>query len=83
MFDPETGERIKSSKGASRYQDVFGQVLLELARMDSRVVGVTPAMASGCGMNLLSKEMPGRFYDVGIEEEHAVSRFLPDLRQAA
>ena len=73
MFDPETGERIKSSKGASRYQDVFGQVLLELARMDSRVVGVTPAMASGCGMNLLSKEMPGRFYDVGIEEEHAVT----------
>ncbi len=73
MFDPETGERIKSSTGASRYQDVFGQVLLELARMDSRVVGVTPAMASGCGMNLLSKEMPGRFYDVGIEEEHAVT----------
>ncbi len=58
MFDPETGERIKSSKGASRYQDVFGQVLLELARMDSRVVGVTPAMASGCGMNLLSKGLP-------------------------
>ncbi len=73
MFDPETGERIKSNKGASRYQDVFGQVLLELAHMDSRVVGVTPAMASGCGMNLLSKEMPGRFYDVGIEEEHAVT----------
>lgn len=73
IFDPETGERIKSSKGESRYQDVFGEVLLELARIDSSVVGITPAMASGCGMNLLAKEMPERFYDVGIEEEHAVT----------
>lgn len=73
MFDPETGERIKSDKGVSRYQDVFGQVLLELAQMNDKVVGITPAMASGCGMNLLAKSMPGRFYDVGIEEEHAVT----------
>lgn len=73
MFDPETGERIKADSGVSRYQDVFGQVLLELARMNPKVVGVTPAMASGCGMNKLAKEMPGRFYDVGIEEEHAVT----------
>ncbi len=73
LFDPETGERLHSAKGASRYQDVFGQVLLELAVMDKRVVGVTPAMASGCGMSLLAKEMPDRFYDVGIEEEHAVT----------
>lgn len=73
MFDPETGERIKTDSGVSRYQDVFGQVLLELARMNPKVVGVTPAMASGCGMNKLAKEMPGRFYDVGIEEEHAVT----------
>ncbi len=72
-FDPETGERIKSDKGTSRYQDVFGETLLELARQNSKVVGVTPAMASGCGMSLLSKEMPDRFYDVGIEEEHAVT----------
>ena len=72
-FDPETGERIKSSKNVSRYQDVFGEVLLELARMNDKVVGITPAMASGCGMNILAKEMPGRFYDVGIEEEHAVT----------
>lgn len=73
IFDPETGERIKSAKGESRYQDVFGQVLLELARMNPKVVGITPAMASGCGMNILAKEMPDRFYDVGIEEEHAVT----------
>ena len=73
MFDPETGERIKNEKGISRYQDVFGEVLLELARMNPKVVGITPAMASGCGMNLLAKQMPERFYDVGIEEEHAVT----------
>ena len=73
IFDPETGERIKSQNGESRYQDVFGEVLLELARMNDKVVGITPAMASGCGMNLLGKEMPDRFYDVGIEEEHAVT----------
>ena len=72
-FDPETGERIKSSNGISRYQDVFGEVLLELARMNNKIVGITPAMASGCGMNNLAKEMPERFYDVGIEEEHAVT----------
>lgn len=73
IFDPETGERIKSEKGESRYQDVFGYVLLELARMNPKVVGITPAMASGCGMNALAREMPDRFYDVGIEEEHAVT----------
>ena len=73
VFDPETGERVKSQNGESRYQDVFGEVLLELARMNDKVVGITPAMASGCGMNILSREMPERFYDVGIEEEHAVT----------
>jgi len=72
-FDPETGERMKNDKGVSRYQDVFGEVLIELARMNDKVVGITPAMASGCGMNILAKEMPERFYDVGIEEEHAVT----------
>lgn len=72
-FDPETGERYASSNGINRYQDVFGEVLLDLAKKDGRIVGVTPAMASGCGMNIMAKEMPGRFYDVGIEEEHAVT----------
>lgn len=73
MFDPETGERLKVDADVSRYQDVFGSVLLELAGMNEKVVGVTPAMASGCGMNLLAREMPERFFDVGIEEEHAVT----------
>ena len=73
IFDPETGMRQKSKKGESRYQDVFGEVLLEMARKDDKIVGITPAMASGCGMNILAKEMPERFYDVGIEEEHAVT----------
>ena len=74
MFDPETGKRIvPAGHSESRYQDVFGEVLLELARKDSRIVGVTPAMASGCGMNILAKEMPEKFFDVGIEEEHAVT----------
>ena len=73
MFDPQTGKRIKKNINVSRYQDVFGEVLLELARRDSRVIGVTPAMASGCGMNILAHEMPDRFFDVGIAEEHAVT----------
>lgn len=73
LFDPETGERIKGDDGISRYQDVFGEVLVELAKMNDKVVGVTPAMASGCGMNRLAAAMPDRFYDVGIEEEHAVT----------
>ena len=73
LFDPDTGERIKNEAGVSRYQDVFGSVLMDLARMNEKVVGVTPAMASGCGMNLLAKEMPERFHDVGIAEEHAVT----------
>ena len=73
QFDVQTGKRILSHYKADRYQDVFGEVLLELARMDKRVVGVTPAMSSGCGMHPFENEMPGRFFDVGIEEEHAVT----------
>lgn len=72
-FDPETGERISSSSKVSKYQDVFGEVLLEIARKDSKVVGITPAMATGCSMTFLAKEFPERFFDVGIEEEHAVT----------
>ena len=72
-FDAATGERVKTVYPADRYQDVFGKVLVELARMDSKVVGITPAMASGCGMTLLEKACPERFFDVGIEEEHAVT----------
>ena len=72
-FDPASGERQISNHDSDRYQDVFGQVLLELAKADAKVVGVTPAMAKGCGMNLLAAELPGQFFDVGIEEEHAVT----------
>ena len=72
-FDPVTGHRIKSVNQADRYQDVFGEVLVELARKDPKVVGVTPAMACGCGMNKLEAAIPDRFFDVGIEEGHAVT----------
>lgn len=72
-FDPRTGERIPANYPAARYQDVFGQVLCELAEKDSRVVGITPAMASGCGMTEFGRRFPERFFDVGIEEEHAVT----------
>ncbi len=72
-FNPETGERVKSCSAAAKYQEVFGQTLLELARRDPRVVGVTPAMASGCSMNVLQKAMPERVFDVGIAEGHAVT----------
>lgn len=72
-FNPDTGERIKSPDGAARYQDVFGETLLELARLDPRVVGVTPAMPTGCSMNILMREMPERCFDVGIAEGHAVT----------
>lgn len=72
-FNPETGERIKVERKADRYQDVFGAVLNELAEQDGRVVGITPAMATGCGMNVFAERYPERFFDVGIEEEHAVT----------
>ncbi len=73
LFDPETGERIPDKGAASRYQDVFGETLLDLAGKNPEIVGITPAMASGCGMNLLAEKMPERFFDVGIAEEHAVT----------
>ena len=73
IFDIETGERIISESGIPRFQDVFGETLVELAKMNPAVVGVTPAMPTGCSMNLLMKEMPERFFDVGIAEGHAVT----------
>lgn len=73
IFDIETGERIISESGIPRFQDVFGETLVELAKMNPTVVGVTPAMPTGCSMNLLMKEMPERFFDVGIAEGHAVT----------
>ena len=74
-FDAETGERIvsDSSNKPPKYQDVFGETLLELARMNDRIVGVTPAMPTGCSMNILMNAMPDRAFDVGIAEGHAVT----------
>lgn len=72
-FDVATGERIKSEYPAARYQDVFGETLLDLARRDSRIVGITPAMPSGCSLNIMMREMPDRCFDVGIAEGHAVT----------
>lgn len=72
-FDVATGQREPSGEGPAKYQYVFGRALLELAKADERVVGITPAMATGCSMNILQKEMPERCFDVGIAEGHAVT----------
>ena len=74
-FDPETGERLTSDQSGlpPKFQDVFGETLLELARSNGRIVGVTPAMPTGCSMNIMMKEMPDRVFDVGIAEGHAAT----------
>ena len=74
-FDPETGERIiaDNSNKPPKFQDVFGKTLLELAEQNSKIVGVTPAMPTGCSMNIMMKAMPNRTFDVGIAEGHAVT----------
>ena len=75
-FDIESGERLQDSTDKPRpprFQDVFGETLLELARLNNRIVGVTPAMPTGCSMNILMKAMPERAFDVGIAEGHAVT----------
>ena len=75
MFDKETGERIVAETEGMPplYQEVFGHTLLELAKQNDKIVGVTPAMPSGCSMNILMKAMPNRGFDVGIAEGHAVT----------
>ena len=74
-FDPETGERLiaDTSNKPPKYQDVFGETLLELAQQNPKIVGVTPAMPTGCSMNIMMKAMPRRTFDVGIAEGHAVT----------
>ena len=74
-FDPETGERLiaDTSNKPPKYQDVFGNTLLELAQQNPKIVGVTPAMPTGCSMNIMMKAMPDRTFDVGIAEGHAVT----------
>ena len=74
-FDPDTGERIisDSTNMPPKYQDVFGKTLLELAKQNPNIVGVTPAMPTGCSLNIMMKELPNRVFDVGIAEGHAVT----------
>ena len=74
-FDPETGERLiaDTSNKPPKYQDVFGNTLLELAQQNPKIVGVTPAMPTGCSMNIMMRAMPDRTFDVGIAEGHAVT----------
>ncbi|MCD8292899.1 MAG: 1-deoxy-D-xylulose-5-phosphate synthase, partial [Prevotellaceae bacterium] len=74
-FNPATGERLVRDEASlpPLFQDVFGETLVELARLNPRIVGVTPAMPTGCSMNLLMQEMPCRTFDVGIAEGHAAT----------
>lgn len=74
-FDPVTKQRIVASTEGMPplFQDVFGQTLVELAEINDRIVGVTPAMPTGCSMNILMEKMPDRAFDVGIAEGHAVT----------
>jgi len=76
LFNKETGERLKSTSDVvkpPKYQDVFGKTLVELAKADESVVGITPAMPSGCSMTYMMEEFPERSFDVGIAEQHAVT----------
>jgi 1-deoxy-D-xylulose-5-phosphate synthase len=74
-FDKKTGEIIISTKADAppSYQEVFGKTILELARMNEKIVGITPAMPSGCSLCIMMKELPERTFDVGIAEQHAVT----------
>ncbi len=76
IFNKETGEIVKiipKSPQAPKYQDVFGHTIVELAEKNEKIVGVTPAMPSGSSLNIMMKAMPGRSFDVGIAEQHAVT----------
>ena len=75
IFDKETGEIIKNKtkKTPPKYQDVFGETIIELAKENEKIVGVTPAMLTGSSLNKMMAEMPNRTYDVGIAEQHAVT----------
>lgn len=75
-FDPETGERLVCNNNdiePPRFQDVFGKTLLELAKINDKIIGVTPAMPSGCSMTIMQRRFPERVFDVGIAEGHAVT----------
>lgn len=74
-FDSETGDQIKKSTQGEplKYQDVFGRTIIELAEKNERIVGITPAMPTGCSLNMMMEKMPSRAFDVGIAEQHAVT----------
>lgn len=74
-FNPDTGEIIKAEEKSQppKYQDVFGNTILEFARKDEKVVGITPAMATGCSLTIMDAVYPERVFDVGIAEQHAVT----------
>lgn len=75
-FDKISGEiykKVHETPQAPKYQDVFGHTLVELARQNEKIIGITPAMPSGSSMNIMMKEMPTRAFDVGIAEQHAVT----------
>ena len=75
-FDPETGERLVCNHNNTEpplFQDVFGKTLLELAKQNEKIVGITPAMPSGCSMLIMQRRFPARVFDVGIAEGHAVT----------
>ncbi len=76
LFNKDTGEIIngKSNKDeAPKFQDVFGHTILELAKLNKKIIGITPAMPTGCSLNIMMEEMPNRTFDVGIAEQHAVT----------
>jgi 1-deoxy-D-xylulose-5-phosphate synthase len=76
IFNKDTGEIVKivpKSPQPPRYQDVFGHTIVELAEKNNKIMGVTPAMPSGCSLNIMMKAMPDRAFDVGIAEQHAVT----------
>ena len=76
VFNKETGEIVKvipTSPQPPKYQDVFGHTIVELAEKNDKIMGVTPAMPSGCSLNIMMKAMPDRAFDVGIAEQHAVT----------
>jgi 1-deoxy-D-xylulose-5-phosphate synthase len=74
-FDKHTGIMVKeeSKNHPPKYQDVFGETIVELAELNDKIVGITPAMATGCSLTLMMKKMPNRAFDVGIAEQHAVT----------
>ncbi len=72
-FDVKTGEREKPSVKRYKYQNIFGETIVELAEKNPLIVGITPAMASGCSLDIMMKRFPERTFDVGIAEQHAVT----------